>query len=168
MKTTRTFGVLFGTLAASGILWAASAQAKAGSQEDGFTRTTFRYEDDKKAPPGVVFVSADDAKYKETAPGVTTAVISGDPDKGAHRIFTKFAPGTSVPLHTHSSELHIVVIKGAYLYQPEKGEEKRVGPGCFLTIPAGDRHASGSDAKEGVLFYEESTGKFDLVPVEKK
>lgn len=161
MKITRTFGMLFGTLAATGILWAANTQEPKPGQDK-----PARQESPEKK--GMLFVSADDAKYKETAPGVTTAVISGDPDKGAHRIFTKFAPGTSVPLHTHSSELHIVVIKGAYLYQPEKGEEKRVGPGCFLTIPAGDRHASGSDAKEGVLFYEESTGKFDLVPVEKK
>ena len=64
--------------------------------------------------------------------------------------------------------MRIVVLKGAYLYKPEKGEERRVGPGCFLEIPGGDRHASGGDAKEGALFYEESAGKFDLVPVEKK
>ena len=64
--------------------------------------------------------------------------------------------------------MHIVVIKGAYLYKPEKGEEKRVGPGCYIDIPAGDRHASGGNAKDGALFYEESNGKFDLNIIDPK
>ena len=121
---------------------------------------------DKKE--GAVFVSSDDAKYKELAPGATMATISGDPDKGAFRGFTKFAPGANFTLHTHSSELHMVVIKGAYIYRPENGPEKRVTAGCYLDIPAGDRHSSGGDTKDGALFYTESSGRFDLTFVEPK
>jgi quercetin dioxygenase-like cupin family protein len=58
-----------------------------------------------------------------------------------------------------------VVLKGAYVYKPENGAEQRVGPGQFLSVPGGNRHATGSDAKEGALFYMESNGKFDLNPV---
>ena len=131
---------------------------------------------DKQAKPekkaeekaATAFASPDTAKYKDAAPGASMAAIWGDPEKGAHRVYTKFAPGASFALHTHSSEMHIVVIKGAYVYKPEKGEEKRVTAGCYIDIPAGDRHASGGDAKDGALFYEESSGKFDLVPVETK
>jgi quercetin dioxygenase-like cupin family protein len=196
MVCTRTFAILFGTLAATGILWAASQQKKPSEKVDpeawtsldaeieklrssqsvqdthgspkvgGFIKTTVRYSIDSDRPFGAEFVSAAQAKYKEVAPGASMAVISGDPEKGAHRVFTKLVPGANFPLHTHTSEIHIVVIQGAYLYKPEKGEEKRVGPGCYLDIPAGDRHASGGDPKEGALFYQESSGKFDLVPVE--
>jgi len=60
------------------------------------------------------------------------------------------------------------VLKGAYIYKPEKGEEKRVGPGQYLFVPGGDRHVSSGDPKEGALFYEESPGKFDLNPVPAK
>ena len=61
---------------------------------------------------------------------------------------------------------HIVVLKGAYVYKPEHGAEQRVSAGQYLFIPGGDRHVSGGDAKEGALFYQESTGKFDLNPVQ--
>ena len=121
-------------------------------------------EDKKEA----AFFSVDKAKFKEVAKGASMAVVWGDPDKGAHRVFTKFEPGADFPLHTHTSALRIVVIKGAYIYRPEKGEERRVGPGCYLETQPGERHASGGDATEGALFYQESAGKFDLVPVEVK
>jgi quercetin dioxygenase-like cupin family protein len=158
MNLNRTAATSFGVLAITGILWAASSQDK-------------KPEAPKQDKPVAVkaemaFASADTAKYKDVAPGAQMATIWGDPDKGAHRAFTKFAPGATFPLHTHTSEMHIVVIKGAYVYKPEKGDEKRVTAGCYIDIPGGDRHSSSGDAKEGALFYEESAGKFDLIPVE--
>ena len=109
-------------------------------------------------------VNVDSAKatYKELAPGASAAVLWGDMDKGPYAAFTKFVPGATFAIHTHTSDLHVVVLKGAYLYKPEKGEEKRVAAGQYLFLPGGDRHGSGADAKEGVVFYQESTGKFDL------
>jgi quercetin dioxygenase-like cupin family protein len=113
----------------------------------------------------VVHIDSAKAEFKEANPGVSMASIWGDRDKEAHGVFVKFAPGTKVPLHTHTNDLRMVVTKGAYIYKPEKGAEIRVGPGQYLFIPGGDRHESGGDAKEGALFYNTSTGPFDLVPV---
>jgi hypothetical protein len=31
-------------------------------------------------------------------------------------------------------------------------------------VPGGHKHWSGGDKKEGAIFYEESSGKFDLIP----
>ena len=67
-------------------------------------------------------------------------------------------------MHTHTNEVWIVVLKGAYVYKDATGE-KRVGPGGFIFEPGGMKHWSGADAHEGVLFYEESSGKFDLIHV---
>jgi quercetin dioxygenase-like cupin family protein len=67
-------------------------------------------------------------------------------------------------MHTHTSDVWIVVLKGAYLYKDDAGE-KRVAAGDFLRVPGGHKHWSGGDAKEGALFYAESSGKFDLIPV---
>ncbi len=162
---TRTLTVMscLGVVAVASILLAATAQDKKGGEKK---------PDDKPAIGSgmkeAAVASADTAKYKEAAPGAMMATIWGDPDKGAHRVWTKFAPGATFPLHTHTSEMHIVVIKGAYVYKPEKGDEKRVTAGGYINIPAGDRHASGGDARDGALFYEESSGKFDLLPVEVK
>ena len=49
------------------------------------------------------------------------------------------------------------------LYKDDAGE-KRVKPGDFIRIPAKTKHWNGGDAKDGALFYEESSGKFDLIP----
>jgi mannose-6-phosphate isomerase-like protein (cupin superfamily) len=111
----------------------------------------------------LLFVSADEAKFKELAPGISQAILWGDHEKGPYGAFTKFVPGHDVGMHTHTNDIWIVGIKGAYLYKDEAGE-KRVGPGSFIRIPGGKKHWSGGDAKEGALFYEESTGKFDTVP----
>jgi len=105
------------------------------------------------------------AAFKELAPGASAALVWGDMDKGPYGAYTRFVPGANFALHTHSSDIRIVVLKGAYLYKPEKGPEIRVGAGQYLFVPGGDRHVSGGDAKEGALFYQTSTGKFDLNPV---
>ena len=34
--------------------------------------------------------------------------------------------------------------------------------GQYLFIPGGARHATGSDAAEGAIFYQEADGKFDI------
>ena len=147
-----------GTLLCAGVLAAAAAQEKG------------KGEFQKKAPDSksVVYVSADKAEYKPVIPGVSRAVLTGDPEKGAYQAFTKFEPGATHALHTHPHDVDIVVLKGAYVYKPEKGEGQRVGPGGFLHLPAGDRHVSGGDAKEGALFYEASSGKFGVDFVEKE
>jgi quercetin dioxygenase-like cupin family protein len=112
----------------------------------------------------VIYVAAAQATFKQSpSAGVSMAVLWGDSDKGAHGTFTKFAPGYDAGMHTHTSDVWIVVIKGAYLYKDEAGE-KRVGPGDFLRVPGGHKHWSGGDKTEGALFYEEGSGKFDTIP----
>jgi quercetin dioxygenase-like cupin family protein len=112
----------------------------------------------------VVFASAAKADYKPgTAKGTSMAAIWGDANTGAHGTFTKFEPGFDAGMHTHTNDVWIVGIKGAYLYKDEGGE-KRVGPGDFLRVPGGHKHWSGGDKKEGALFYEEGSAKFDLIP----
>ena len=113
----------------------------------------------------VIYVAADKATFKAEGPmrGVSMATLWGDPDKGVHGTFTKFEPGFDAGMHTHTNDVWIAVIKGAYLYKDEAGE-KRVGPGDFLRVPGGHKHWSGGDKTEGALFYEEASGKFDTIP----
>lgn len=110
----------------------------------------------------VIYVAAEEATFKQSPmAGVSMAILWGDPDKGAHGTFTKFEPGYDAGMHTHTSDVWLVVIKGAYLYKDEAGE-KRVGPGDFIRIPGAHKHWSGGDKTEGTLFYQEGSGKFDL------
>jgi len=112
----------------------------------------------------VVYVSSSQASYSGMGKGVSSARIWGDADKGANASFTKFDPGQDNGMHTHTNDVWIVVLKGAYLYKDDAGE-KRVAAGDFLRVPGGHKHWSGGDAKEGALFYAEGSGKFDLIPV---
>ncbi|OLC59772.1 MAG: hypothetical protein AUH76_13715 [Candidatus Rokubacteria bacterium 13_1_40CM_4_67_11] len=111
----------------------------------------------------VIFADSRTASFKAMIPGVTTALIWGDTVKGPFTGFTKFAPGFDAGMHSHTSDVLLVVMNGAYLYKDDAGE-KRVGAGDFLRIPGGHKHWSGGDAKEGALFYQETFGKFDLIP----
>ncbi len=112
----------------------------------------------------VIYVAADSATFKPSPTGgVSMATLWDDPDKGAHGTWTKFDPGFDAGMHTHTSDVWIVVLKGAYLYKDDAGE-KRVGPGDFLRVPGGHKHWSGGDKTEGALFYEEASGKFDSIP----
>jgi mannose-6-phosphate isomerase-like protein (cupin superfamily) len=94
----------------------------------------------------VIFGSADDAQFNEAIPGVSRAVLWGNPDKGPYGAFTKFVPKFDAGMHTHSNDVWLVVIKGAYLYKDSAGE-KRVSPGSFIRIPAKTKHWSGGRRK---------------------
>jgi quercetin dioxygenase-like cupin family protein len=112
----------------------------------------------------VSYAAANSADFKPSpTKGVSQAILWGDMGTGPHATFTKFDPGFDAGMHTHTSDISIVVIKGAYLYKDEAGE-KRVGPGDFLFVPGGHKHWSGGDKTEGAVFYEEGSGKFDSIP----
>lgn len=95
-------------------------------------------------------------------PGVMKATIWGNTATGPYGAFVKFPKNMQAPLHNHSSEMKIVVVKGAYVYTPEGGKAQRFGPGSFVSYPGGDRHATSSDENSESLFFVEQPGKFDL------
>ena len=98
---------------------------------------------------------------KDGPPGVMTATLWGDPAKGAYAGFNKFPAGFKAPLHFHTNETKIVIIKGAYTY-----EGREYGPGSCLLIPGGDKHVSGGVADSETIFFIEQPGKFDIIPVD--
>ncbi len=111
--------------------------------------------------------TADHLPFKDVIPGVKKAVLWENAQTGAYAAITKIAAGTKNPLHTHSSDIKIVVISGAYVYGTEKGMT-RFGPGSYVLVPGGRVHTSAGDDKEGATFFEESTGKFDMNLVQPK
>jgi quercetin dioxygenase-like cupin family protein len=112
----------------------------------------------------VIYVSSAQGTYTPSPKGgASMLALRGDRDKGPHATFTKFEPGYDAGMHTHTNDVSIVVLKGAYLYKDDAGE-KRVGPGEYLFVPGGHKHWSGGDKTEGALFYQDGSGKFDLIP----
>jgi len=121
---------------------------------------------DTNAP---VFLPAGDVKWVEDpkAPGVKFADIWGDHTKTGYGAFIKFPAGFTAPLHTHSHAAKIVVISGTFIQIPEGKSEVRLGPGSYLMQPGKTyKHATGCDKASECLVFSESTGAFDLIPVE--
>jgi quercetin dioxygenase-like cupin family protein len=112
----------------------------------------------------VVHVSSKDAKWSPgPAKGVETIALRGDMEKGPHCMFARFEPGADHGWHTHTNDVTLVVLEGAYLFKDEHGKQTRVAAGEYLFVPGGLKHWSGGDPKEGAIFFQESPGKFDLV-----
>jgi quercetin dioxygenase-like cupin family protein len=112
-----------------------------------------------KAPRKEIVKMADGMQFKDIAPGVTQAVLWGNPTKGAYGAITKIAAGTKLPLHTHANDIKIVVLSGAYVYEAD-GAVQKIGPGSYILVPGGKQHKSGAD--DATTFFETSTGKFTL------
>lgn len=118
----------------------------------------------KKMTKEAVLWAAEDLKWEPLAgapPGVMSAMLRGNNTKGAYGGFTKFPAGFKAPLHYHTFETNIVVIKGGYTY---KG--KTYGPGSYLSIPGGDKHESGGVENSESIFFIQQPGAFDLNIVE--
>ena len=118
----------------------------------------------KKMKKEAVLWTAEDLKWEALgagAPGVMSATLWGDQTKGAYGGLTKFPAGFKAPLHYHTNDIKMVVIKGAYTYNG-----KKYGPGSYLSIPGGDKHESGGVEDSETVFLLEQPGKFDLNPVE--
>ncbi len=112
---------------------------------------------------------AGDIKWSEMKggpPGITYADLWGHITKGAYGTLVKLPAGMTHPLHTHSSDVKLVVLSGTFLYAPEGGMEQRLGPGSYLMVPAGVRHTSGVSADGPCEVFQEASGKFDFIPAD--
>jgi quercetin dioxygenase-like cupin family protein len=114
----------------------------------------------------VVYMSSARANAAPVPDTITQAQLFGDSNADApHGEFITFPPNTDTGgWHVHTNAVNLVVLKGAFIYRDENGE-KRVGPGEFIRIPGGHRHWSGTDAKEGAVFYMHQQARMDQKPV---
>ena len=101
------------------------------------------------------------------APGVKVAVLWGTPAAGAFGAFFKLPAGFAVPLHTHTSDMKVVIVSGTYVQAPDGKPEFRLGPGSYFMQPGGNyRHTTSCDPAADCVFFVEANGKFDLSVVQ--
>jgi quercetin dioxygenase-like cupin family protein len=113
---------------------------------------------------------AGDIKWMEMKglpPGAKIANLWGQVDKGAYGALLKLPAGEKHPPHVHTNDVRLVVISGTFLYTPDGGMEQRLGPGSYLDVPAGLKHLSGTSEDGPCEVFQTSTGKFDMIPVDK-
>ena len=100
------------------------------------------------------------------APGVQIADLWGDHTKGAFGAFLKLPAGFAAPLHTHTHAMKVVFLSGTYIQAPDGKAAVRLGPGSYMMQPGGNyRHTTSCDKASDCVFFVESDGAFDLIPV---
>lgn len=113
-----------------------------------------------------VAVTGDTLSWQEMSAkgsGVMIATVSGDYTQGAWAGFVRFPAGSKSGVHTHSSDLKVVVVSGTFHYGSTPDTEKNYGAGSYVFIPANFPHSNSQP--EGALLYTEQPGKFDSKPV---
>jgi anti-sigma factor ChrR (cupin superfamily) len=115
-------------------------------------------------------IAAADLKWTDLdpvgAPGVKIAVLWGNQQNGPFGAFLKLPAGFKAPLHTHTHDMKLVIVSGTYIQGPDGQQEFRLGPGSYLLQPGGNyRHTTSCDQASDCLFFFESDGAFDLLPV---
>src|SRR5262245_19312796 len=98
-------------------------------------------------------------------PNVQQIPLKGELEHGASSCFIKFPAGADNGWHTHTHDVALVVLEGAYLCRDEQGKELRAGPGEYVLLPAGVKHWSGGDSSKGCVFYMQMDDSFDFIPI---
>src|SRR5262245_26527592 len=124
----------------------------------------------KPARSQLVVMPASDMKWTDLdpgAPGVKVADLWGNHANGAFGALFKLPAGFAAPLHTHTYDMKVVIVSGTYVQAPEGKPEFRLGPGSYFFQPGGDyRHTTTCDKASDCVFFVESKGAFDLMPVD--
>jgi Domain of unknown function (DUF4437) len=106
-------------------------------------------------------IPAGQMHFTEALPGISKAVLWGDPAKGPYGAITRFTKGTKVAWHTHSHDIKVVVISGTMIYDSGSGEQ-RLGPGSFLQERSSIKHTTAAAPDSDLEFFEEGSGPFDI------
>ena len=152
-----TLGFSAAALIAAAVLGQAAGEAKEKAAHKGGVK------------PSVAWPAAD-MKWIDAPgapPGVKQVNLWGDSTKGAYGAMQKFPAGFSAPLHTHSSDMHIVVVSGTVIHGEEGKPDARLSAGSYLLQTANSRHTTACDKASDCVFFLESPGKFDIKMVEK-
>jgi anti-sigma factor ChrR (cupin superfamily) len=124
----------------------------------------------KGAESRLVVMPAAEMKWADLdpgAPGVKVADLWGNHGTGAFGALFRLPAGFAAPLHTHTYDMRVVIVSGTYIQAPEGKPEFRLGPGSYFLQPGGNyRHTTSCGKASDCVFFVESTGKFDLKPVE--
>lgn len=89
--------------------------------------------------------------------GAEMAVLWGDPTKGPSTMLLKFKKGRGGDLHLHSSDYHLVMLKGTMKHWGEGEKEvdaKPLNPGSYWFQPGNKAHADTCLTEECLMFIK--------------
>ena len=100
-----------------------------------------------RTPSPMIVVAYEDAKFIPVDPGrpdsPEIAVLWGDPRTGPSAMLIRLRKGPQ-PMHTHSSDYHLVVLQGVVKHwsaDETESDAKPLGPGSYWFQPGNEAHA---------------------------
>jgi mannose-6-phosphate isomerase-like protein (cupin superfamily) len=112
-----------------------------------------------------VLTPAGDIKWNDVPgfPGVSLAVLEGDPAMGPHHSMMKFKDGFAAPLHHHSSDHFGTVISGSLMLTVD-GKETVLPAGSFFSFKGMKEHSTRCAPGADCVIAVDVRGKWDVVP----
>jgi quercetin dioxygenase-like cupin family protein len=107
-------------------------------------------------------------EWREMIPGVSFAPAYGDWEKGAHAKYVQISNSAKIPLHTHSSGYHAVLVSGRMANLYDGGQRAELSPGDHFHMAARRPHSHQCLSEEPCFFYTHSAGSWDLAVHEGK
>lgn len=107
------------------------------------------------AGPEMIVRPIETLQFSPKKPGEPQiSAVKGNPEREASSIVMKMGRG-AFPMHTHTANYQLVVIKGVMKHWDANGSQKtapRMGPGSFWYQPAGQAHGDSCESDECVWF----------------
>jgi mannose-6-phosphate isomerase-like protein (cupin superfamily) len=105
-----------------------------------------------------------DLKWKDAGiPGVSTAAVDGDMQKGQSHFFLKYPAGFVSPLHHHSPDHYVTTVTGNLILVMD-GKDHPVPPGSFFALTGKAPHVARCEGKEDCVMLVDARGPWDVVP----
>ena len=79
-------------------------------------------------------------------------IVSGDEKKGASGQYVRLPKRCALGKHWETSPMHLVGLKGEFIYLFEDGTEMSLTPGAYIFVPENKVHSERC-GDEGALFY---------------
>lgn len=98
--------------------------------------------------------------------GAKQAVLWGDPAKGGFGALKQVPAGAVLPLHSHTHDSRVVVVKGSIALEIQ-GKTSNMTPGSYSLIPGGMPHAATCTGKTACEYFEQMDAAFDFTPAKR-
>jgi quercetin dioxygenase-like cupin family protein len=87
---------------------------------------------------------------------------NGDPAKGASTFILRAAPGCKVPMHYHTAEEQLIVVRGDVETGMEGVTPRVLQAGGFAMMPSKEKHWFNCKSKEGCLMFVTFDRVYDI------
>ncbi len=111
-----------------------------------------------------VLLPAGDLKWNDVPgfPGLSMAVLQGDPAKGANHFLIKFKDGFAAPLHHHTSDHYATVVSGTLILTVD-GKDTTLPAGSFFSFKGMKKHLTRCAPGADCVLSVDVRGKWDVV-----